>query len=84
MSRKVPEDAPIGTKVVLNDGYCGWDDKRGLVLETVTVPSLMCGTWVVWVEGCSGCYALDGFDLADEVCGKSFEIKEMGSDGQVG
>ena len=51
----------IGNKVVMDDSkYHVADKNKGMVFTVITEPQKMCGRWVVWLEGYSGCYAADG------------------------
>lgn len=52
-----------GDYVVMNDKYYVENHNLGRVFKVRTVPQMVCGTLSVWLDGYSGCYAVDGLTL---------------------
>ena len=55
-----------GDRVVMNDKYYVFAKNRGKEFTVATEPQEVCGTMCVWLEGYSGCYAVDGLTEVDE------------------
>lgn len=55
----------IGDTVVMNDKYHVSAKNKGKQFIVRTEPQMVCGTLSVWLEGVSGCYAVDGLDKKD-------------------
>lgn len=55
----------IGDIVVMNDKYHVSAKNKGKQFIVRTEPQMVCGTLSVWLEGVSGCYAVDGLDKKD-------------------
>lgn len=49
-----------GDRVVMNGKYYVHENNRNKVFTVMTQPAYVCGTLSVWLEGYSGCYAVDG------------------------
>lgn len=56
----------IGDKVVMNDKYSVPDKNKGKVFTVRSEPQEVSGTMCAWLEGYSGCYAVDGLDKYEE------------------
>lgn len=56
----------VGDKVILNDKYHVSEKYKGKVFTVKTKPQEVCGTSCVWLDGFSGCYAVDGLTKVDE------------------
>lgn len=54
-----------GDRVVMNDKYRVLEQNRGKVWTVTSEPWMVCGTWVVKLEGRSAGYAVAGLDLVD-------------------
>ena len=54
-----------GDRVVMNDHYRVLAQNKGKVWTVASEPWMVCGSWVVRLEGRSGGYAVDGLDLVD-------------------
>lgn len=55
-----------GDKVKMNDHYHVSGANQGRVWMVASEPWMVCGTWVVKLEGRAGGYAVDGLDLVEE------------------
>lgn len=56
----------VGDKVILNDKYHVSEKYKGKVFTVKTEPQEVCGTLCVWLDGFSGCYAVDGLTKVGE------------------
>ena len=61
-----PDSLKIGDKVVMNSKYHVSDSNNGKVFTVMAEPQEVCGTLSVWLEGYSGCYAVDGLSRYGE------------------
>lgn len=52
-----------GDFVVMNNKYYVANHNLGRVFRVKTEPQKVCGTLSVWLDGYTGCYAVDGLDL---------------------
>ena len=55
-----------GDKVKMNDHYHVSSANQGRVWTVTSEPWMVCGTWVVKLEGRASGYAVDGLDLVEE------------------
>lgn len=56
----------IGDKVTMNDKYWVSEKNKGKVFTVKTEPQEVCGTLCAWIDGFSGCYAVDGLNLVED------------------
>ena len=54
-----------GDRVVMNDKYHVLEQNRGRIWTVASEPWIVCGSWVVKLEGRAGGYAVDGLDLVN-------------------
>ena len=55
-----------GDHVIMNDNYRVFPNNKGKVWKVVSDPWMVCGTWVVKLEGRTSGYAVDGLDLVSD------------------
>ena len=55
----------IGAKVKMNDNYYVSEKNKSKIWVVKSMPWVVCGEWVILLEGLSGCYAVNGLDLVE-------------------
>lgn len=50
----------VGTKVIMNDNYHVSKNNKEKIFTVMSKSWFVCGSEVVKLDGCFGCYALDG------------------------
>lgn len=56
----------IGDKVIMNSKYYVSEKNRGRIFVVISNPRDICGTESVFLEGYTGCYAVDGLNIVKE------------------